>query len=99
MERAAPGAVLPGPVEAPFPMRRIVWHVIPIVPGGASRLVVNIFDGSVPVAYEQEVVTNSAPTATITYAIESATRRLIASYTHPDANAASEGCRPGNGRN
>jgi hypothetical protein len=73
--------------------------VNPSVGPGVSTLVVNIFDGSVPVAYEQEVVTNSAPTATITYAIESATRRLIASYTNPDANALSEGCRPGGGGN
>jgi hypothetical protein len=99
MERAAPGSVLPGPVEAPFPQCRIVWHVNSGVGPGVSTLIVNIFDGSIPVAYEQEAVTNSASTATITYAIESATRKLIASYTHPDANAPSEGCRPGSGGN
>jgi hypothetical protein len=99
MERAAPGSVLPGPVEAPFPQCRIVWHVNPSVGPGVSTLVVNIFDGSVPVAYEQGMVTSSAPTAAITYAIESVTKRLIASYTHRDANAPSEGCRPGSGGN
>jgi hypothetical protein len=60
---------------------------------GVSALVVNVFDGSVPVAYEREVVTNDAPTATIADAIESATRRLIALYTPRDSK--SEGCRPG----
>ncbi len=99
MGRAAPGSVLPGPVEAPFPQCRIVWHVNPSAHPGVSTLVVNIFDGSVPVAYEQEVVTNSAPMATITGAIESGSRRLINSYTHRDANAPSEGCRPRSGGN
>ena len=84
MERAAPGAVLPGPVEAPFPMRRIVWHVMPIFPGGASRLVVNIFDGAVPFAHEQEVIANNSPTTAITYTIESMTKQLVA---HTDRNA------------
>jgi hypothetical protein len=93
MGRAAPGSVLPGPVGASLAQCRIVWHVNPGVGPGVSTLVVNIFDGSVPVAYEQEVVTNSAPTAAITYAIESATRRLFASYAHRDANAPSDGCR------
>jgi hypothetical protein len=99
MGRAAPGSVLPGPVEAPFPQCRIVWHVNSSVGPGVSTLVANIFDGSVPVAYEQEVVTNSAPTATITYAIESVTKRLIASYTPQDANTPFKRCRPGNGGN
>jgi hypothetical protein len=99
MGRAAPGGVLPGPVGASLPQCRIVWHVNPSVGPGVSTLVVNIFDGSVPVAYEQGMVTNSAPTAAITYAIESVTKRLIASYTHRDANAPSEGCRLGSGGN
>jgi hypothetical protein len=93
MGRASPGSVFPGPVEPPFPQCRIVWHVNPDLGRGASSLVVNVFDGSVPVAYEREVVTNDAPTATIADAIESATRRLIALYTPRDSK--SEGCRPG----
>jgi hypothetical protein len=51
MGRAAPGSMLPGPVEAPFPHPRIVWHAKPGVGPGVSTLVVNVFDGSVPVAY------------------------------------------------
>ncbi len=94
MEHAAPGSVLPGPVEGPFPQCRIVWHVNPNVGRGVSRLVANVFDGAVPVAYEQEVVTNGAPTVKITDAIESVTSRLIASHTPGDANASSETCRP-----
>ena len=58
---------------------------------GVLTLMVNIFDGSIPVVSEEEVVTDDAPTVTITDAIKSLTRRLIASYTHRDANAPSEG--------
>jgi len=97
MGRATPGSVLPGPVKAPFPRCRIVWHVNPSAGPGVSTLTANIFDPSAPVAYEQEVVTNTAPTATITYAIESVTKRLIGFYSDPDANAPSEGCHPRRG--
>jgi hypothetical protein len=92
MERAVPGAVFSTLVEIPYPQCRIVWHVNPSVGRGVSTLIVNIFDGAMPAAYEQEVVANSAPTATIVEAIGSATRRLLAPYTHPDADAPSGGC-------
>jgi hypothetical protein len=95
MGRAAPGSVLSGPVEPPFPRCRIVWHVNPGGGRGVSTLVVNIFDGSDPVAYEQEVVTNSAPTVAIVGAIESVTRRLIAFHPPRDENAPSEECHQG----
>jgi hypothetical protein len=78
MERAAPNAVLPGPVQSPFPQFRIVWHVNRYGPDGTSKLVVNIFKGSDPFEFEQEVVANSAPAGTIVGAIESMTKRLIA---------------------
>jgi hypothetical protein len=77
MARAAPGSVLPGPIDPPFPSRRIVWHVDQIVPMGASRLIVNVFDGATPYAYEQEVVGNSASPAMVTSAIESMSKRLV----------------------
>ena len=37
MERAARGSVITGPVEPPFPSRRIVWHVDPSASRGISR--------------------------------------------------------------
>jgi hypothetical protein len=87
MERAAPNAVLPGPVQPPFPQYRIVWHVIPNGPGGTSRLVVNIFKASVPFAYEQAVVDDSAPTVMTVSTIASLTRRLIAFDARADVRA------------
>jgi hypothetical protein len=86
MELSAPGSVLAGPVEAPFPRLRIVWHVNPVVPGGVSRLLVNIFDGSVPFAYEQQVVSNNAPMTATTSAIASTSRRLFAVIDHLGGN-------------
>lgn len=78
MQRAAPNAVLPGPVQPPFPRFRIVWHVDPDGHGGTSRLAVNIFNGSVPFGYEQTVVDNSAPPIEIVQTVAALTRRLIA---------------------
>jgi hypothetical protein len=79
MSRAALGSVQSGRIEPPFPTRRIVWHVNPIPSSGVSRLVVNIFDGSVPIADAQEVVANSAPDVEIIRTIESMTEQLMAS--------------------
>ncbi len=79
MARAASGSVISGPVDAPFPERRIVWHVNPGIGRGVSVLMVNIFDGSVPVSYKQEVVANDASAATIEATIELLTTRLIGS--------------------
>jgi hypothetical protein len=88
MERAAPGTLVLAPVQVPFPQLRTVWHVNPNDPrGSTSRLVVNIFNGSTPFAYAQEVVSNSAPPDTIADTIETMTRRLIASQTNPRAVA------------
>jgi hypothetical protein len=78
MERAARGSMIAGRVEPPFPSQRIVWHVNPSASRGVSRLVVNVFDGTNPFAYEQETLTNSASTAVITSTIESISERLLA---------------------
>lgn len=77
MERAAPGSVLPGPVAAPFPLHRIVWHADPIPSRGGSRVVVNAFEGAEPYAYEQETIDDSAPTDAIEFALISMSERLL----------------------
>jgi hypothetical protein len=87
MERAAPNAVLSGPVQPPFPQIRIVWHVNRYGHDGESSLVVNIFKGSEPFAYEQEVIDSGAPRATIVGAVESMTNRLIAKEVRVDEAA------------
>jgi hypothetical protein len=76
MERAAPGALIQGRVPAPGPRLRIVWHTDPIATRGVSRLVVNVFNGTTPFTYEQAVVDNSAPPATVVRTIQSMTGRL-----------------------
>jgi hypothetical protein len=78
MERAAPGRVLGGPVDTPFPSRRIVWHADPTASRGIARLVVNAFDGAIPYAYELETVADGAPTATVASAVEAMSTRLLA---------------------
>jgi hypothetical protein len=67
-----------GSIEPPFPSQRIVWHVNPSASRGMSRLVVNVFDGASPYAYEQETVASSAPPAEIRSAVESMSHRLMA---------------------
>jgi hypothetical protein len=86
--------VLSGPVAPPFPRCRVVWHVEPTAARGVSMLMVNIFDGSVPVAYAEDTVANNVPTAAVTNAIASLTTQLLAPYTQADANSKSDGCRP-----
>lgn len=78
MEHAAPGDVTPGPVNAPYPQFRIVWHVSRNGFHGTSRLTVNIFKGRSPFAYEQAIVDDSAPPTAIARTVESLTERLIA---------------------
>lgn len=78
MERGAPGSVVTGPAEQPFPSQRIVWHADPTASRGVSRLVVNVFDGSIPYAYEQQVVADSAPRVVMSSAIEAMSRQLLA---------------------
>jgi hypothetical protein len=57
---------------------RIVWHVTPVAARGVSRLVVNLFNGATPFAYEQVVVANTAPPVAITYTIGMTIRQLFA---------------------
>ena len=81
MERAAPGSVLAGPPVAPFPLRRIVWHVDPTPSRGASRVVVNVFEGTEPYAYEQDTIAYSEPTDAMELALVSMSERLLADIT------------------
>ena len=75
------------PATTQFPTRRIVWHVYPIPPAGTSRLVVNVFDGSVPFADAQQVIDNSAPRSTVVYAVRTLTERLSAELDRRDREA------------
>jgi hypothetical protein len=78
MERAARGSVIAGRVGPPFPFQRIVWHVNLSAQRGVSRLVVNVFDGASPYAYEQDTISNGSPAAVITSVVESMSKRLLA---------------------
>jgi hypothetical protein len=77
MHSAIPTSTQTTPV-APFPARRIVWHVYPIFPRGASRLVVNVFDGSRPTVETQQVIDNTAPRSSVEYTVRTLTLRLMA---------------------
>jgi hypothetical protein len=87
MQSAMPASWQPTCVAAPFPNRRIVWHVYPIFPRGTSRLVVNVFDGSVPFEHAQQVIDNTAPPSTVVYAVRTLTERLAAQLDRHDAQA------------
>jgi hypothetical protein len=80
MEQGASVVATQPPAAAPSPIPRmhIVWHVNPVAARGVSRLVVNIFNGATPFAYEQAVVANTAPPAAITYTVCMMTRQLLA---------------------
>jgi hypothetical protein len=77
MESAAPGSVLSTPLRPPFPVLRIVWHVQPMPERGISQVIVNVFAGSVPFAYDLETVDASAPTAETERAVRSLSKRLL----------------------
>jgi hypothetical protein len=77
MQAEMPGSLVTRLALPPFPARRIVWHVNPVPARGVSHLVVNVFDGSVPFAYKEEVVENGAPIVAVGYAVRSLTRRLL----------------------
>ncbi len=87
MQSAMPGRIEQH-VSAPFPTRRIVWHVSPVAARGVSRLSVNVFDGGTPVAYEQDTVSNGAPRGTVMHAVASMTTRLVTRYARLESQAA-----------
>ena len=72
-----PASATTNPAVASGDERRIVWHLNPVPARGASRLVVNAFNGSTPFAYEDAVVDNSAPAASVGRAVRSMTRQLV----------------------
>lgn len=79
MQSAMPARAQTTSVAAPFPARRIVWHVHPIIRSGTSRLVVNVFDGSSgPTVEAQQVIDNAAPRSSVEYAVQALTQRLMA---------------------
>ena len=83
MLQTLPAATLVPPTPT-FPERRFVWHVSANVPYGTSRLILNVFEGSRAVAYDQEDIGSVPAKAVILAAIESMTRRLnAASPPHP----------------
>jgi hypothetical protein len=87
MESAMPAKAQTNAVATPFPNRRIVWHVFPMPPRGASRLVVNVFNGSVPFAYEQKLIDDGAPTSTVAYAVQVLTGRVVSDLDRRDREA------------
>ena len=87
MLSATPGSQMNGPMATPSPTRRIVWHASSMAPRGVFRLVVNVFDGSVRFAYEEQVVDNSAPSNVLESAIASLTRRLLVAIDQHDSRA------------
>ena len=71
-----------------IPAQRIVWHVDLAAARGVSRLVVNVFDGADPYAYEQAVVSNDTPSAAIASVVQSMSKRLLADVaTHANIPA------------
>jgi hypothetical protein len=93
MERAAYSSASTGQVEPPYPSQRIVWHVDPSIPSPTSRLVVNVFDGAYPYAYEEETVSDGASPAMITSAVESLSERLrrdVAAQTNTEQQASGQ---------
>ena len=88
MTRAAPDSVIACCSQRAFPAQRIVWHVDLTAARGVSRLVVNVFDGARPYAYEQEVVSNDTPSAAIASVVQSMSKRLLADVaTHANMPA------------
>jgi hypothetical protein len=87
MAAGMPGRVVEQSGPAPYPTRRIVWHVNPVAARGVSRLSVNVFDRGTPVAYEQDTVSNGAPRGAIARVVASLTTRLVTRYARLESQA------------
>lgn len=77
MARAGYRTANAGRIDAPYPVQRIVWHVNRAIPSPVSRVVVNVFDGTNPYAYEEGIVSNDATPARIIVVVESMSERLL----------------------
>ncbi len=66
-----------GRVNPPYPAQRIVWHVTPTGPRPISRLIVNVFNGEYPYAYEEATVSNDESPAAIASDVTSMSERLL----------------------
>jgi hypothetical protein len=78
MQRAQRDSPIAGRGEPTFSSQRIVWHDDPGDSRGFSRLIVNVFDGANPYAYEQATVSNDASPAVITSTVATMSARLMA---------------------
>jgi hypothetical protein len=87
METALTANLEPAPAMGPFPDQRIVWHVTTMPGRGHSRLIVNVFDGSVPFAYEQQMIDNADTQDVLAGTVQSMTSRLFAAIDRHDQAA------------
>jgi hypothetical protein len=78
MEQTAPGSIVAGSVEPPFPSQRIVWHAHTTASRGTTDLIVNIFNGWTPYAYEEGTIVNDAPSAVVSSTIGLLSKQLLA---------------------
>ena len=93
MRQALPNITRQDPLAQPLPRLRIVWHVIPDPRGASSRLVVNIFDGSDPFWYDEEIITNDDPRDAMLFTIEGMSKKLAAAVQQRAGQAVVHGWR------
>ena len=89
MEAGLTANLEPAPAVEPFPEQRIVWHVNTTPGRGSSRLVVNVFNASVPFAYEQQMIDNADTPDMLAGTVQSMTRQLFAAIDRHDQAAPS----------
>ena len=78
MQRALRESPITDRAEPTSSSQRIVWHDDLDDSRGFSRLIVNVFDGANPYAYEQATVSNDASPAEITSTVGTMFVRLLA---------------------